>query len=228
MAKNAIGVYAAQRMTYYCESDIMGYDQSQRMSEYETDCSQLVLRCYDEALKYYGFEGLDTSGYTGNMCEICAAAGATVLDFDGNLNDLDVGDAVVNIGNHTEMYVGGGMFGGANQDENGNISGGEAGDQTGKEVYLKGAYQYGWDKVITWCNIDVAAKTDPAPDPTPEQPNDEYIEYDNFNIAYQVKTQDGVWHEWMLNEYDTGGTSDSFAGDGYTPIVAIRIKTVRK
>lgn len=198
---NEIGVYAAERMRYYCESDTMGYDQSQRTSEHETDCSQLVLRCYDEALRHYGLGGLDTTGYTGNMCEICRRAGAEVIPFDGNVWDLATGSAIVNVSAHTEMCIGPGEWGGANQDENGGISGGQPGDQTGREVYVKSPYQYNWDYVISWLDfsVDGAGNGSAASAGVPMP-------------RYRVRTNEHGWLSWMEGLTCTGGSGDDFAG----------------
>ena len=197
---NEIGVYAAGRMRYYCEDDsAMGYDQSQRMSERETDCSQLYLRCCDEALRHYGFPGLDTSGYTGNMCRICREAGAEILDYDGNIYDLAPGMGIVNESAHVEMALNASEWGGANQDENGNIVGGQPGDQTGREVYVKAPYYYGWNKVISWVNFDVGGA--PA------------VETSNVPMPrYRVSTREHGWLPWMEGLTDTGGSGDDFAG----------------
>lgn len=199
---NEIGVFAAGRMRYYCENDPeMGYDQSQRTDPHETDCSQLYLRCCDEALRHYGFPGLDTSGYTGNMCRICREAGAEVLDFDGDIYDLAPGMGIVNEGAHVEMALNAGEWGGANQDENGGISGGRPGDQTGREVYVKPPYHYGWNKVISWVNFDVgsAPAAGHAGAPMPR---------------YRAWTREDGWLSWMEGLADTGGSGDDYAGIG--------------
>lgn len=203
LVSNEIGEYAAQRMIYYCNSNVLGYDQSERMSDRETDCSQLVLRCYDEALRAYGFPGLDTSGYTGNMCDICANAGADIYDYDGNVNNSSPGEAYVSISwGHTEMFVYDGTFGGANIDENGNISGGEAGDQTGREVYLKPTYDYNWEKCISWVNFNVNSSSPEVTPDTPAQPDNT-----EYHIHMQAWNQDGG----ILPQVDDNNDN---AGDG--------------
>ncbi len=110
------------------------------------DCSSLMYEC----AKFAGYNIKTGAGkYTGTMVPDFKAAGFTVLPFDGNLNDLDPGDIMLNVKNHTEMYVGNGKFVGAHSSENGTAYG-KTGDQTGNEISVVSAYipSYGWDYVL--------------------------------------------------------------------------------
>lgn len=49
------------------------------------------------------------------------------------------------------------------------------------------------------------------------------IEITDDNIKYQVRTTSGDWLPWMIGSVDTGGSSDTFAGN-YDPIDAIRME----
>lgn len=49
------------------------------------------------------------------------------------------------------------------------------------------------------------------------------IEIPNSSIKYQVHTINNEWYSWMIGNKDTGGSSDTYAGDMSTPIDGIRI-----
>ena len=49
------------------------------------------------------------------------------------------------------------------------------------------------------------------------------IEIPNSSIKYQVHAVGYGWYDWMIGNKDTGGSSDTYAGDMQTPIDAIRI-----
>lgn len=48
------------------------------------------------------------------------------------------------------------------------------------------------------------------------------VEIPNPNIKYQVHVVNGDWLPWMIGNTDTGGSSDTYAGN-MNPIDAIRI-----
>ena len=49
------------------------------------------------------------------------------------------------------------------------------------------------------------------------------IEIPNKKIKYQVHTVNGGWYDWMIGNKDSGGSSDTYAGDLKNPIDAVRI-----
>ena len=49
------------------------------------------------------------------------------------------------------------------------------------------------------------------------------VEIPSSKFKYQVHTINGGWYSWMKGLKDTGGSSDSYAGDKRNPIDAIRI-----
>jgi len=126
--------------------DSHGYSQARRWPSQGTDydCSSLMYWCAHEA----GYD-VPLSGYTGTMLRDFTKAGFTALPFDGNLGDLDAGDIMLNVEDHTEMYVGDGKFVGAHIAETGGVDG-RPGDQTGNEISVCGAYvpSCGWDYVL--------------------------------------------------------------------------------
>ncbi len=124
--------------------DSHGYSQSRRWPSQGTDfdCSSLMYYCANKA----GYD-VPLSGYTGTMLADFKRAGFKALPFDGNLSDLDPGDIMLNVANHTEMYVGDGKLVGAHSSETGGIDG-KPGDQTGNEISVCSVYNYPWDYVL--------------------------------------------------------------------------------
>ena len=131
---------ACSLMYYLCEQISLGYDQSNRYDirdNGECDCSSLVLY----VLKESGYDIGDAS-YTGNMKEELTANGWGVEHNDGYPQK---GYVLLNESHHTALYLGDGLIGQASIDENGNATGGESGDQTGRETLVKDYYNYPWD-----------------------------------------------------------------------------------
>lgn len=128
--------------------DSHGYDQIYRWGERgDYDCSSLVITACRNA-------GINTGSatYTGNMKSNFIAAGFTWIPWAGDYATLQVGDILLNIDQHTAIYVGNGRVVEASLNENGKIAGGKPGDQTGREIRLNAwrwgdAYGY-WDGVL--------------------------------------------------------------------------------
>lgn len=128
------------RMFYWCVTVSLGYDQSNRLDFRdggETDCSALVLHAAREA-------GFDTgqATYTGNMRSNLTKRGWKVVANNGNPQK---GDILLNDVNHVAVYIGGGKLAQASIDERGKISGGQGGDQTGRETNVSNYYNYPWN-----------------------------------------------------------------------------------
>ena len=124
-----------ERMRYWCCSGNLGYDQSNRWDiEYggECDCSSLVI----SALREAGFTCNAT--YTGNMKSDLVSNGWKVVENNGS---PQAGDILLNEANHTAVWLGD-CLAQASCDENGNITGGQAGDQTGNETNTRSYYNY--------------------------------------------------------------------------------------
>ena len=139
-----------QKMVDYAlliaRDDSHGYSQRRRWPSQgdDFDCSSFMYYCANQA----GYD-VPLSGYTGTMLPDFKKAGFTAVPFDGNLDDLDPGDIMLNVENHTEMYVGNGQFVGAHIAETGDVDG-APGDQTGDEISICDAYipKCGWDYVL--------------------------------------------------------------------------------
>lgn len=139
-----------EQMDYYCRVASVGYDQWERWNVYdggETDCSALVITCLREA----GFDTGDAT-YTGNMSENLTARGWDRLAPD--LSTCKPGDILLNDSSHVAAVIDGygwdATVAQASIDENGDIHGGQAGDQTGNETNECGMYDYPWDCILRY------------------------------------------------------------------------------
>ena len=129
--------------------DDHGYDQTHRDGP-DYDCSSLICWAYSNA-------GLDTRpGYTpetGTMYDVFTAAGFQDVTDQVSLSgsgDLVKGDVLLVPGSHTEMYIGNGQNVAARINENGETTGGQTGDQTGREICVRDYYNYPWDYVLRY------------------------------------------------------------------------------
>lgn len=118
-----------ERMRYWCQDANLGYDQSNRQdfnpAAGEADCSSLVIHALSES-------GFDTgyASYTGNLSINLCDRGWQRIAPNGNPQK---GDILLNDLNHVAVWLGD-CLAQASIDENGNITGGQAGDQTGNET----------------------------------------------------------------------------------------------
>lgn len=138
---------AVKWMENIANNDSHGYDQTYRWGEYgDYDCSSLVISGYEQA----GIK-LKTNGatFTGNLKEVALKLGFKEIPIS-NWNDTSQfkrGDIILNEVHHVCCYTGNGQIVQASINENGDVSGGQAGDQTGREIYVGDyyIYRYGWD-----------------------------------------------------------------------------------
>lgn len=145
------------RMIYWCETVSLGYDQSNRLDFRdggETDCSALVIYALNEA----GFE-TGSASYTGNMRSNLTARGWKVVTNNGK---PQAGDILLNDVNHVAVYIGGGKLAQASIDENGRITGGQGGDQTGRETNISNYYNYPWNCYLRWTGANDTGNTPPS------------------------------------------------------------------
>ncbi len=117
------------------EDDDHGYSQYERWGP-DYDCSSLVI----SSLKHAGLN-TGSAVSTHNMKQELTKYGWEALPFTSP-DDLQRGDILLNISNHTELYIGSGLNVGALISELGTIYG-EAGDQTGSEITVKDYTDYG-------------------------------------------------------------------------------------
>ncbi len=201
--------------------DSRGYSQYRRWPEEGTDfdCSSLMYEAADHA-GYPVKRGWPR--YTGSMLDDFTAAEFTAIPFDGNLSDLTPGDIMLNVANHTEMYIGDGLFVGAHSSETGGIDG-APGDQTGNEISIVGAYNYPWDYVLVPPR-DASPAPEPALSPAPS-PTPDPKPYEDNGPKFCVCNANG-WLDPMIGTRDTGGSSDDFGGEYGLPMTYIAIDGV--
>lgn len=123
----------AEKMASFMEGialdDSHGYSQPRRMGDPDFDCSSAVFSSGQAA-------GLPLSGYpftTWNEGPALQRVGFQHFTWSGNYRDakarLKRGDVVVNPQQHTEIYVGGGLFAGARHAYPSGVDDGHPGDQ---------------------------------------------------------------------------------------------------
>lgn len=124
-----------------------GYDQGNRWGP-DYDCSSLV---YESFRVGGGFNLPVHSGSTRTMIEDFTKIGFKWLpNLGGSQASLLRGDILLNVGAHTEIYLGGGMNVGAHTNEFGGITGGKPGDQSGKEISQGQYYNFPWNGVLRY------------------------------------------------------------------------------
>ena len=130
--------------------DTHGYDQGSRWSP-DYDCSSLVISAWKQA-------GVNlTCTYTGNMYANMVNKGFSDVTSQINLttgSGLARGDVLLNVANHTAMYIGNGQICEATGNENGGITGGQTGDQTGREICINSYRNYPWNYVLRYVAED--------------------------------------------------------------------------
>lgn len=142
---------ALSKMIYLANNDVHGYDQAYRWGERgDYDCSSAVITALEEA----GIPA-KTNGatYTGNMKRVLIALGFKDVTSSCHLstgNGLVVGDILLNEKHHVAMYAGNGMEVEASINEKGGVTGGEPGDQTGREFLVRSYRNYPWDCVLRY------------------------------------------------------------------------------
>lgn len=128
---------SVQFMIAIANDDSHGYDQNNRYGTPDYDCSSLVA----EALKQGGFN-VSKFSWTGNLERQLRNCG-----FIDCSKPWKAGDIHLKTGKHVVMSINDRQIAHASQNEFGGSTGGQQGDQTGKEVCIRDYYEYqgGWD-----------------------------------------------------------------------------------
>lgn len=129
--------------------DSHGYDQTNRWGP-DYDCSTLIIQAWQNAGIPVKTQG---ASYTGNMYDAFIACGFIDVTSQVDLSTgsgVVRGDVLLNIVNHTAMSIGNGQIVQASINEHGETTGGQTGDQTGREIYTRTYYNYPWDKVLRY------------------------------------------------------------------------------
>lgn len=131
-------ITALQFMLDTANNNAHGYDQTNRNGP-DYDCSSLI----GTALNYAGF-AVSKSSWTGNLASQLDGCGFKKIT---NINDRKPGDIFLTPGKHVVMCVDSDRIVHASINEKGSISGGQPGDQTGKEICTRDFYipSYGWE-----------------------------------------------------------------------------------
>ena len=146
---------AVKRMENWAADNSHGYDQEYRWGEYgDYDCSSAVISAWELA----GVP-VKTSGatYTGNMRGVFLRCG--FKDVTGSVSMADGagmqrGDVLLNYENHCAIYCGGGQEVEASINEKGTVTGGQPGDQTGREFLVRPYRNYPWDCVLRYSGAE--------------------------------------------------------------------------
>lgn len=154
-----------------------GYDQTNRQGP-DYDCSSFVIAAFKQA-------GIPLkSTYTGNMRADMLQRGFADVTQRVNRNTgagLEVGDVLLNERNHTALYIGNGRVVQASINELGNTTGGKTGDQTGREIYERGYYNYPWDCVLRYVGASGSAPT------TEDKPAQGNVSSPDTGVTYSVQ-----------------------------------------
>jgi len=135
----------------YAEDDSHGYSQKPPSGRWgpDYDCSSLLYFLANEAGYPVG-SGSDKVRFTGTMLKDFEKAGFQILPFANvGISDLEVGDILLNLALHAEVYVGNGESVAATGSETGGFVG-AAGDQTGHEIekHPVTTFDKKWDYVL--------------------------------------------------------------------------------
>lgn len=140
---------AIAQMETWAQDDSHGYDQANRWGP-DYDCSSAVIQAWQNAGVPVKFKG---ATYTGNMYPVFKSCGFEDVTASVNLSNgsgLQRGDVLLNHVHHTAMYCGNGQIVQASINEFGTTTGGQTGDQTGREFYIRSYYNYPWDIVLRY------------------------------------------------------------------------------
>ena len=142
---------AIAQMENWAKDDTHGYDQIFRWGEKgDYDCSSSIIQAWENAGVPVKTDG---ASYTGNMKQVFLRNG-----FKDVTKSVDVatgaglkrGDVLLNIVHHTAMYCGDGKEVEASINEKGTATGGQPGDQTGREFLIRSYRNYPWDCVLRY------------------------------------------------------------------------------
>lgn len=147
---------ATAQMEAWAADPATGYDQANRWGP-DYDCSSAVIFAWELAGVPVKTKG---ATYTGNMRGVFLRCGfedvTATIDLATGAG-LQRGDVLLNIRHHTAMYCGNGQEVEASINELGTVSGGQTGDQTGREFLVRPYRNYPWDCVLRYAGSDAVS-----------------------------------------------------------------------
>lgn len=147
---------AISQMEAWAADSSHGYDQANRWGP-DYDCSSAVISAWELAGVPVKTNG---ATYTGNMRGVFLRCGFEDVTAGVDLATgagLQRGDVLLNILHHTAMYCGNGMEVESSINENGGVTGGQSGDQTGREFLVRPYRNYPWDCVLRYTGENAGA-----------------------------------------------------------------------
>lgn len=146
---------AVSQMEAWANNPKYGYDQQWRWGERgDYDCSSAVITAWEHAGVPVKSRG---ATYTGNMYPVFLACGFRDVTAQVNRatgDGLQRGDVLLNRARHAAIYCGGGQEVEASINEFGGTTGGQPGDQTGREFFIRPYRNYPWDCVLRYMKSD--------------------------------------------------------------------------
>ena len=97
-------------------------------------------------------------------------------------------DVLLNDSSHTALALGGGKIVQASINEKGTVTGGQTGDQTGREIYVRSYYNFPWNVVLGYTAIGSSSGATAAPEENGEEETD----------MRMLKTGDKGYQVWVL------------------------------
>ena len=155
---------AVRQMETWAADNSHGYDQQYRWGERgDFDCSSAVIAAWEMAGVPVKSSG---ATYTGNMRGAFLRCGfkdvTAKIELAGG-SGLERGDVLLNYENHCALYCGAGKEVEASINELGTITGGQPGDQTGREFLVRPYRNYPWNCVLRYGGGDGTASSRPGP-----------------------------------------------------------------
>lgn len=174
---------AVQQMIDWANDPSHGYDQIFRWGEKgDYDCSSSII----EALERAGILAKSNGAtYTGNMYSVLIKLGfvdvTDKVDIQSGTGCIR-GDILLNHVDHVAMHIGNGKLVQASINEIGTVSGGQPGDQTGTEFYIRGYYNYPWNCILRYVKTEIDPNTDVKTVPVNDGTKDKSVPHSNLKI----------------------------------------------
>lgn len=152
---------AVRTMEGWAADPAHGYDQEYRWGERgDYDCSAAVISAWERA----GVP-VKTAGatYTGNMRAAFLRCGFRDVTETVSLSSgagLQRGDVLLNHLRHAALYCGDGQEVEASINEHGGVTGGQPGDQTGREFLIRPYRNFPWDCVLRYAGEKLPGAVD--------------------------------------------------------------------